>query len=162
MSYRRLIGVWLLLCGAMVGNGIFREAALVPTIKRTAADIVSAALGITIILVITRPFLRRAKPDAHPGRVAAIWIGMTIAFEFLFGHYGDGKSWSELAGNYAIWRGKLWPVVLLAVPLAPFLWLRRPAPAEPAPPETAAGIASHIDRPDAVTRHDPSVTAPVA
>src|SRR3712207_335224 len=64
----RVLGVWLLLCGAMVGNGFFRETALVPVLKRSAADIVSAALGVTIILALARPFLRRfaGQPGAHP------------------------------------------------------------------------------------------------
>lgn len=138
MSFRRITGVWLLLCGAMVGNGIFREAVLVPTIRRKAADIASAALGIMTILSVTRPFLRRAEPGASPGRVAVIWLTMTIAFETLFGRYGDHKSWRELAGDYAIWKGKLWPVVLLAVPLAPFLWMRRTQPAAETPAERTA------------------------
>jgi hypothetical protein len=122
----RVLGVWLLLCGAMVGNGILREAALVPALKRSAADIVSAALGVTIILAVTRPFLHRfaGQPGAHPARVAGAWLGLTVAFEFLFGHYVDGKSWGELLANYAVWRGKLWPLVLLTVAIAPFLWTR--------------------------------------
>jgi hypothetical protein len=125
-----VLGVWLLLAVAMSLNGIVREVALVPALKRTAADIVSAALGITIILAVTRPFLRpfAGRAAARPGRIAVAWLALTVAFEFLFGHYVDGKSWSELAANYAIWRGRLWPVVLSTVGLAPFLWLRWRAP----------------------------------
>ena len=121
MSYRRIFGVWLLLCGAMVTNGIFREAALVPTIKRAAADIVSAALGITIILAVTRHFLRRAQPDVHPGRVAALWLGVTIAFEFLFGHYIAKHSWRRLIQDYNLFAGRLWVLVLAAVAAAPYI-----------------------------------------
>lgn len=126
MSLRRALGTWLALCVAMTGNGIVREAALVPLVKRTAADILSVALGITIVLGVTRLLLGRfaGRPDAHPGRVAAAWLGLTLAFEFLFGHYVDGKSWGELVENYALWRGNLWPVVLLSVVLAPFIWTR--------------------------------------
>jgi hypothetical protein len=151
MNVRRVLGVWSLICVAMIGNGIFREAALVPAVKRTAADIVSAALGITIVLGVTRLFLRRfaGRPDAHPGRVALAWLGMTVGFEFLFGHYVDGKSWGELAANYAIWRGRLWPVVLATVVLAPFLWTRphgRELPAiaadQPSAPPMAAPDAA--------------------
>jgi hypothetical protein len=126
MTVRRILGVWSVICVAMIGNGIVREVALVPLLKRTAADIVSAALGIVIVLGVTRLFLRRfaGRPVAHPGRVALAWLGLTVGFEFLFGHYVDGKSWGELVVNYAIWRGRLWPVVLLAAVMAPFLWTR--------------------------------------
>jgi hypothetical protein len=61
----------------------------------------------------------------------------------------DGKSWGELAANYAIWRGRLWPAVLATVVIAPFLWARRhdrelPAVAEDQPsipPGAAPGAA---------------------
>jgi hypothetical protein len=84
-------------------------------------------IGIAIILLVTMPFLRRAR-ERSPGelaRVSAIWLVLTVAFELLFGHYVDRKSWAELAENYAIWRGNLWPLVLASLILAPFIWGRR-------------------------------------
>jgi hypothetical protein len=124
MSLRRILGVWLLLAVLMTCNGILREAALVPWFGRTAADLLSPALGIGIILAATRPLLRpfAGLPSARPGRLALAWLGLTVAFEFLFGHYVDGKSWGDLLANYALWRGRLWPVVLATIGIAPFLW----------------------------------------
>ena len=40
------------------------------------------------------------------------------------GRYVDRKSWSELVVNYAIWRGRLWLIVLATLALTPFLWGR--------------------------------------
>jgi hypothetical protein len=142
MSIRRIFGVWFALCAAMIANGIFREVALVPAFRRTVAEVLSAALGIGIVLSVTRCFLRgrAGKPGAHPARVALLWLSVTVAFEFLFGHYVDRKSWGELAANYALWRGKLWPLVLLSVGFTPFLWLRqqhqREDGAEPSAPSS--------------------------
>jgi hypothetical protein len=127
MSLGRTLLAWLILLPLMIGNGIARESVLVPAVGRGGADVTSAALGIAIILLVTRPFLRRA-PDASTAglaRISAIWLVLTVTFEFVFGHYVDGKSWAELAGNYAIWRGRLWPVVLASLVAAPFLWGRR-------------------------------------
>jgi hypothetical protein len=126
VSTRRVIGVWLLLAALMSGNGVLREAVLVGWFGRGAADVLSAATGIGIILAVTRPFLRplAGLPSAHPGRVALAWLGLTVAFEFLFGHYVDRKSWGELLADYALWRGRLWPVVLASVGVAPLLWTR--------------------------------------
>src|SRR5690242_9063793 len=66
MRFRRIGGIWLLLCVSMIGNGIFRELALVPALKRSTADLVSAALGIGIVLGVSRPFIRplAGLPDA--------------------------------------------------------------------------------------------------
>jgi hypothetical protein len=110
----------------MIANGIVRETLLLPALGRTMADVASAGLGIAIILAVTRPFLRRAtdRSTAALVRISAIWLALTVSFEFLFGHYVDGQSWADLADNYALWRGHLWPVVLASVVAAPFLWGR--------------------------------------
>lgn len=126
MSIPRVLVAWLLLAVAMSINGIFREVTLRPTIGRVPADVLSAILGIAIIVAITRWLLRSPirQPTAHLLRVSALLVGLTVAFEFLFGHYVDRKSWSELTANYAFWRGRLWPVVLVTLALMPFVWGR--------------------------------------
>jgi hypothetical protein len=126
MSLTRIVGAWLLILPLMVANGIFREVMLVPYLGRAGADIASAIIGIAIILSISGLFLRRATDTSFGSlaRISVIWLVLTVAFEFLFGHYVDGKSWAELIGNYAIWHGRLWPLVLASLALAPFLWTR--------------------------------------
>ena len=49
---------------------------------------------------------------------------LTVLFELLFGHYVDHKSWAELAANYALWNGRLWPIVLAVLAFTPFVWGR--------------------------------------
>ena len=126
MGTRAVLGVWALLAFLMSLNGIFRETVLASLFRRGIADLFSAILGIAIILGTTGTFFR-AFPEwrrTNPLRLAAIWTALTIAFEFIFGHYVDRKSWSELAANYQVWEGRLWPLVLLSLVLAPFLWIR--------------------------------------
>lgn len=126
MSPMRLVGAWVLLAILMSANGIFRELVLRPSLGSTAADIISAALGIAIILLATRYLLRPlvGRPMSQLAGASAILVALTVAFEVLVGHYVDRKSWSELVGDYAIWRGRLWPIVLLILALTPFLWGR--------------------------------------
>lgn len=127
MSKKAVIGVWALLAFLMSLNGVLRETVLANIFRRSIADALSAALGITIILGTTGAFFR-AFPhwrNTNPVRLALVWAGLTVAFEFIFGHYVDRKNWSELAENYAIWRGKLWPLVLLSLLAAPFVWTRQ-------------------------------------
>jgi hypothetical protein len=126
MRFRRVVGVWLLLAVAMSANGVFRELILRPEIGATQADVVSAAMGALIILLATRYLFRPLsdRPLGELARVSIILVVLTVTFEFLVGRLVDGKSWNELFADYAIWRGRLWPALLLVIALTPFLWGR--------------------------------------
>src|SRR5688500_6859570 len=126
MSTARLIAIWLLLAVLMVLNGVLREGVLVPQVGAPGAGAVSAILGIAIILGTTGLFFHplAGAPMARLVRASAILVALTVVYEFAFGHWVEGQSWTELAGNYAIWNGRLWPLVLASLAIAPFLWGR--------------------------------------
>jgi hypothetical protein len=44
-----------------------------------------------------------------------------VAFEFLFGHYLGGATWESLLADYDLRQGRLWPLVLVTVLVAPWL-----------------------------------------
>jgi len=52
------------------------------------------------------------------------WLLGAIAFEFGFGHYVDGVSWSRLLSDYDITRGRLLLLVWLAVGAGPYVLTR--------------------------------------
>ena len=56
--------------------------------------------------------------------VGVLWLVLTLAFEFLVGHYVFHKPWAELTEDYHVLRGRIWPLVLLVVLFAP-LWAGR-------------------------------------
>lgn len=53
--------------------------------------------------------------------VGLIWLGLTIAFEFLFGHYVAGHTWEKLFADYKIWEGRIWILVLIWTAIGPFV-----------------------------------------
>ena len=126
MPLLRVLTIWLILAVLMSANGVFREAVLKTSLGDRPADLLSAALGITLILVVTafgfRPLA--GLPLARLLSVSLLLVGLTVTFEFAMGRLVDHKSWAELAGNYAFWRGKLWPLVLAVVAVSPILWGR--------------------------------------
>jgi hypothetical protein len=126
MTLLQLTRAWAIIAVAMIANGIFRELVIRPRVGAFGAELVSVALGIALIVTLTSVLLRRlAGRSASQLIVASLTlVSLTVAFEFLFGHYVDGKSWAELVENYAFWRGHLWPIALLCVALMPFLWGR--------------------------------------
>lgn len=126
MTLLQLLRAWTIMAIVMIANGAFRELVLVPRLGVRVAEMVSVVLGITWIVLLTGVLLRRlaGKASIELVKASAFLVMLTVAFEFLFGHYVDGRSWAELAGNYSIWNGRLWPLVLLIVGLMPFVWGR--------------------------------------
>ena len=120
----RAIGYWMLMLVGMIANGAVRQGLLIPAVGERAGQAISALTGITIILSVGYLFVRSlSSPEARfLARVAVLWFVLTVAFEFLFGHYVAGDSWSALIANYDVSRGRLWPFVLLSVPAGPLLW----------------------------------------
>jgi len=113
------------MAAAMSLNGIFRVTVLVPRWGELWAGVASAASGIALIQLISREALRHERPPIRQRfAISSLWFLLTVAFEFTFGHYVDGKTWSELIANYNLFARHLWPIVLSTLVAAPFVWGR--------------------------------------
>lgn len=122
----RLLGTWLLLALLMPVNGALREFGFKRVMPHGVAEVLSVVTGIALILATTR-WLFRIPAETDAQRLvaySAILVTLTVAYEFGIGLAG-GRSLSELLENYAIWRGKLWPLVLAALAATPWLWRGR-------------------------------------
>jgi hypothetical protein len=53
--------------------------------------------------------------------IGALWVTLTLAFEFLAGHYVFGTPWRQLLADYNIFRGRIWVLVLVTTAIAPWL-----------------------------------------
>ena len=126
MPITKILLAWLIILPFMIANGIMRELAIKPFVSPRIAEAISVAIGVVIMLALTRRLLRpiAGKPTMHLVRASVTLVLLTIAFEFLFGHYVDRKSWSDLLANYELWNGRLWPIALAALAFTPFLWGR--------------------------------------
>lgn len=126
MSFLRLLRAWVVIVPFMIANGVFRELVLKRAVNDTIADVLSAVIGVAIVVGVTRIVLRPLAGKSVPDlvRASVTLVVLTVVFEFLFGHYVDGATWTELLANYAIWDGRLWPVLLAIIAFMPFLWGR--------------------------------------
>jgi hypothetical protein len=124
---RRAVLTWLLLLVAMFAAGAFRVAVVAPRLSSFGTEVAGALLGIAVILALTRPFIRSLERPTRStlAGIGALWLGLTVAFEFAFFHYVGRKSWESLLAQYDVSAGHLWPFALAAVALAPFAWARR-------------------------------------
>ncbi|MBI2486259.1 MAG: hypothetical protein HYW01_04730 [Deltaproteobacteria bacterium] len=117
------IGIWILLVLLAILNGGVREKLLVPHLGQQWAHPVSGLLVSIIIFVITLgvfPILG-INSSYQAWLVGGIWLLLTVAFEFLFGHFVMGESLSKLLEAYDVLKGSLWLVVLVTTLISPYL-----------------------------------------
>ena len=119
----RAIVVWFAVLALASLNGAAREAWLIPRL----GDPVGRALSTVILCALVSLTTCLTIGWIHPTRagealgIGALWLTLTLAFEFLAGHYAFGKDWAVLLEDYDLSRGRIWVVVLIVVLLAP-LW----------------------------------------
>lgn len=114
---------WLLLMAAAIANGVLRQYGYGPFLSELHAHQLSSVTGIALFWLLTW-WLHRIWPLAsarQAWQVGVMWLVMTLCFEFLFGHFVAGHSWSRLLADYDLLAGRLWVLVLLAVLIAPWL-----------------------------------------
>jgi hypothetical protein len=115
--------MWLVLLAAMLANGTFRVGVLQPRFGEDLARQLACLSGAGIVLALSAPFVRRLRSprSAQLLGIGALWLALTLAFEFGFGRYVSGLSWKILLADYDLSRGRLWPLLLLTTLLAPWL-----------------------------------------
>jgi hypothetical protein len=114
--------VWLALFVVMFANGIARVVVLQPRLGEDRARQVASLAGVVLVLLASS-LLVRAAPRATARQlllVGAGWLGGTLAFEFLFGRFVSGLSWSALLADYDLLKGRLWSLVVIGVGLGPW------------------------------------------
>ena len=104
-----------------IANGVARDTLYADRVGELTAEQIS---GATLVALLAGYFwmLERRWPIPTARQalgIGATWLLLTVAFEFLFGHFGDGKSWSELLENYDLSGGHLWVLVLVWVGVGP-------------------------------------------
>jgi len=119
----RAVLAWLILFVVMFANGAARVVVLQPRLGEDRARQVASLTGVVLVLLVSWLFVR-ASPRAAPGQLAWIglgWLGATLAFEFLFGHFVSGLSWGDLLAYYDVLRGRLWSLIVISVGLGPWV-----------------------------------------
>ncbi len=118
------LGGWVILVILAIINGIIKEKVYGPYMTSLQAHQVSTFSFIAILFLFTYIFLHILPIKATSQQyifLGLLWLGLTIIFEFLFGHYIIGDSWDKLLAAYNIFQGHIWSLVLLATALMPWI-----------------------------------------
>lgn len=117
------LGLWVLMAAVAVANGIFREAVIVPRIGDNAGHVVSTAILVVAILVVSASYFHRSSiafTRAELVLVGVVWTVLTVGFEFLIG-YLEGTPVAVTLGQYDVLAGRVWIVVPLTLLVAPLV-----------------------------------------
>jgi hypothetical protein len=98
----RSLGVWVILILAEILHGAARAILLVPRVGDLRARQIGVFTGSAIILPIAVACIRwtGARTTGRLLATGAIWLILTLAFEFLFGRFVAGYSWQRLLADY--------------------------------------------------------------
>jgi hypothetical protein len=116
------LGAWFVILITAILNGAFREAVITPGTGPAAAHIISTVILICMICVITYLYVKMIRvqgPTINLFTIGLVWMLMTVAFEFIFGHYVMGHPFEKLIEDYNIFKGRMWILVLLTLLFAP-------------------------------------------
>ncbi len=121
--FLKVSAVWIAIAILAIGNGLFRESVLVAYLGQGAALPISGiSLSIIVFIVTYLAFPIFGKNDSLAYILIGFqWVLMTLLFEFVFGHYVIGKSWSDLFQIFNVLKGNLFIVVLVTSLFSPLI-----------------------------------------
>lgn len=118
------VGVWVVMAVVAVVNGGVRETALIPRIGEYAGHVLSTALLVGAILLISFVYFQRTPIEYAYVELVAIgvlWTVLTVGFEFLVG-YIEKTPVSVTLGQYDVSAGQVWIAVPVALLLSPLVF----------------------------------------
>lgn len=118
------LGVWFLFIILAIINGGIRNRFYKPFLGDLTAHKISTIIFIIVILIVTYLVLKFSDlklNDPQAVLMGAIWLILTILFEFIAGHYVFGNTWEKLVTDYNILKGRIWSLVLITTFIAPYL-----------------------------------------
>lgn len=122
----RYLIVWFVMLVVSVANGTLRDFTYGRQLPELLAHQLSTLSGIVLLGGVIYLYMRHWPFASGRQALSAglFWAALTVVFEFLFFHYIGGHSWPVLLANYDLSAGRLWPLILLWVAVAPCIFYR--------------------------------------
>lgn len=115
---------WLPMVLIGIANGVLREFTYGRFVGELTAHQLSTGVALVLFGVYVWLVVRVWPPvsTAQSVRVGIVWLVLTVAFEFLFGHYVVGHAWARLLHDYNLLAGRVWALVLIWIAAAPVVF----------------------------------------
>lgn len=117
---------WLVLPILGIINGSIREFGYKNLMGELTAHQISTLTGVVLfgLYIWFLTGVWKIESSRQAVAIGLIWLGLTILFEFVFGHYVMKHQWSRLLHDYNIIRGRLWVLVLIWTTIAPYVFFK--------------------------------------
>jgi len=115
--------VWFCVLVVAMVNGTLRALVLQPLLRESLGRAASCLTLSAAVLYVAMKSINWMKPTtaADAWVIGVMWLGLTLAFEFIVGHYVFRTPWNELIADYNLLNGRLWLLVLATALTAPRL-----------------------------------------
>ena len=120
----RIILTWVLFIPVAIINGIFRERLYRDMVGELAAHQISTAILSIAFIAVAYSMVGNIVSEADTFKlfaIGALWVIMTIVFEFGFGHYVDQVTLDKLLNDYNILKGRIWLIFLIVELCTPYI-----------------------------------------
>ena len=115
---------WIGMVIIAIMNGVIRDAVYGKSLGELTAHQIST-FTLIVLSGLYLWLLGLAWNITSPGQaitIGLIWLALTVAFEFLFGHYVVKHPWDRLIHDYNILKGRIWILVLIWITIAPYVF----------------------------------------
>ena len=119
----KALGIWFLLAVLAIINGTIRTFLILPALGEQAAHVAGTIIFLLLQFIVIYFFIKKSSITGTKELISIglFWLLLTIAFEFIFGHYVMNTPWEKLFADYNFLKGRLWILVLLNNLIAPLI-----------------------------------------
>ena len=118
--------LWLGLLILAIINGAIRDFTYLKTLSEHKAHQISTIVLLIIISIYSFFVFGHWELGSENEAiiVGIMWLLLTLAFEFLFGHFVAKHSWKKLLSKYNIFKGDLWILILIWTAVVPLIYYK--------------------------------------
>ena len=129
----RYVLAWIGMLVLAIANGALRQATFGTVLPELRAHQLSTLLGSVLIGAFMWVVLRRWPPASRREALAIglLWLALTVTFECFMGLVLLQRPLAQVLADYNIFGGRVWLLFLLWLAVAPWLFFRARATAEP-------------------------------
>lgn len=114
---------WIVMVLFAIASGTIRQHYILPKVGEQKAHVFGTIVFLLLQFIVIHIYITTycIYETGLLLMTGFFWVGLTILFEFVFGHYVMKHPWKKLIADYNIFNGRLWMLVLINNVTAPLI-----------------------------------------